>query len=256
VRSTPPRPTGARRCRPQPAVQGREPGAGSALRASAHASTHAPAPRRAGIRNRTCPSRVGGGRPLAGVRGACTRARAGKAVGGGGEDLSVLACVVRAGQGQARELGPGGAAASGGADSRGGRFALALGAGPAATIGRSSRSARRHPRLLPRLCVLFFSFFFSIAFPARQLSACSLRLAAAAIRLRLRLIQYFSLYGLQLQQSKQLQQCRLAANRTRPFPRAGCVRHGRLPGFRCAAATYPLLHHPKRHTEHQIQLLP
>jgi hypothetical protein len=47
------------------------------------------------------------------------------------------------------------------------------------------------------------------------LSACSLRLAAAAIRLRLRLLQYFSLYGLQLQQSKQLQQCRLAANRTR-----------------------------------------
>jgi hypothetical protein len=40
--------------------------------------------------------------------------------------------------------------------------------------------------------------------------------AAAAIRLRLRLLQYFSLYGLQLQQSKQLQQCRLAASRTRP----------------------------------------
>jgi hypothetical protein len=50
---------------------------------------------------------------------------------------------------------------------------------------------------------------------ARQ-TACSLRLAAAAIRLRLRLLQYFSLYGLQLQQSKQLQQCRLAACRTRP----------------------------------------
>jgi hypothetical protein len=49
-------------------------------------------------------------------------------------------------------------------------------------------------------------------------SACSLRLAAAAIRLRLRLLQYFSLYGLQLQQSKQLQQCRLAACRTRPMP--------------------------------------
>jgi hypothetical protein len=48
-------------------------------------------------------------------------------------------------------------------------------------------------------------------------SACSLRLAAAAIRLRLRLLQYFSLYGLQLQQSKQLQQCRLAASRTRPM---------------------------------------
>jgi hypothetical protein len=48
-------------------------------------------------------------------------------------------------------------------------------------------------------------------------SACSLRLAAAAIRLRLRLLQYFSLYGLQLQQSKQLQQCRLAASRTRPL---------------------------------------
>jgi hypothetical protein len=44
---------------------------------------------------------------------------------------------------------------------------------------------------------------------------CSLRLAAAAIRLRLRLLQYFSLYGLQLQQSKQLQQCRLVASRTR-----------------------------------------
>jgi hypothetical protein len=40
--------------------------------------------------------------------------------------------------------------------------------------------------------------------------------AAAAIRLRLRLLQYFSLYGLQLQQSKQLQQCRLVASRTRP----------------------------------------
>jgi hypothetical protein len=49
------------------------------------------------------------------------------------------------------------------------------------------------------------------------LSACSLRLAAAAIRLRLRLLQYFSLYGLQLQQSKQLQQCRLVASRTRPI---------------------------------------
>jgi hypothetical protein len=48
-------------------------------------------------------------------------------------------------------------------------------------------------------------------------SACSLRLAAAAIRLRLRLLQYFSLYGLQLQQSKQLQQCRLVASRTRPL---------------------------------------
>jgi hypothetical protein len=49
-------------------------------------------------------------------------------------------------------------------------------------------------------------------------TACSLRLAAAAIRLRLRLrlLQYFSLYGLQLQQSKQLQQCRLVASRTRP----------------------------------------
>src|SRR5688572_1514417 len=46
--------------------------------------------------------------------------------------------------------------------------------------------------------------------------ACSLRLAAAAIRLRLRLLQYFSLYGLRLQQSKQLQQCRLVASRTRP----------------------------------------
>jgi hypothetical protein len=55
-------------------------------------------------------------------------------------------------------------------------------------------------------------------------SACSLRLAAAAIRLRLRLLQYFSLYGLQLQQSKQLQQCRLAASRTRPFFRR--VRYG------------------------------
>jgi hypothetical protein len=52
---------------------------------------------------------------------------------------------------------------------------------------------------------------------AYKLSACSLRLAAAAIRLRLRLLQYFSLYGLQLQQSKQLQQCRLAASRTRPM---------------------------------------
>jgi hypothetical protein len=50
-----------------------------------------------------------------------------------------------------------------------------------------------------------------------RLSACSLRLAAAAIRLRLRLLQYFSLYGLQLQQSKQLQQCRLVASRTRPM---------------------------------------
>jgi hypothetical protein len=49
----------------------------------------------------------------------------------------------------------------------------------------------------------------------RLLSACSLRLAAAAIRLRL--LQYFSLYGLQLQQSKQLQQCRLVASRTRPI---------------------------------------
>jgi hypothetical protein len=49
------------------------------------------------------------------------------------------------------------------------------------------------------------------------LLACSLRLAAAAIRLRLRLLQYFSIYGLQLQQSKQLQQCRLAASRTRPY---------------------------------------
>jgi hypothetical protein len=48
-------------------------------------------------------------------------------------------------------------------------------------------------------------------------SACSLRLAAAAIRLRLRLLQYFSLYGLQLQQSKQLKQCRLVASRTRPL---------------------------------------
>jgi hypothetical protein len=47
-------------------------------------------------------------------------------------------------------------------------------------------------------------------------AACSLRLAAATIRLRLRLLQYFSLYGLQLQQSKQLQQCRLVASRTRP----------------------------------------
>ena len=51
---------------------------------------------------------------------------------------------------------------------------------------------------------------------ARKGSACSLRLAAAAIRLRLRLLQYFSLYGLQLQQSKQLQQCRLVASRTCP----------------------------------------
>jgi|UniRef100_A0A804P4L6 hypothetical protein len=51
---------------------------------------------------------------------------------------------------------------------------------------------------------------------SRRRTACSLRLAAAAIRLRLRLLQYFSLYGLQLQQSKQLQQCRLAASRTRP----------------------------------------
>jgi hypothetical protein len=49
-----------------------------------------------------------------------------------------------------------------------------------------------------------------------KVTACSLRLAAAAIRLRLRLLQYFSLYGLQLQQSKQLQQCRLVASRTRP----------------------------------------
>jgi hypothetical protein len=49
--------------------------------------------------------------------------------------------------------------------------------------------------------------------------ACSLRLAAAAIRLRLRLLQYFSLCGLQLQQFKQLQQCRLAACRTRPYKR-------------------------------------
>jgi hypothetical protein len=48
-----------------------------------------------------------------------------------------------------------------------------------------------------------------------DLSSCSLRLAAAAIRLRL--LQYFSLYGLQLQQSKQLQQCRLVASRTRPI---------------------------------------
>jgi hypothetical protein len=40
--------------------------------------------------------------------------------------------------------------------------------------------------------------------------------AAAAIRLRQRLLQYLSLYGLQLQQSKQLQQCRLVASRTRP----------------------------------------
>jgi hypothetical protein len=46
-------------------------------------------------------------------------------------------------------------------------------------------------------------------------TVCSLRLAAAAIRLWLRLLQYFSLYGLQLQQSKQLQQCRLVASRTR-----------------------------------------
>jgi hypothetical protein len=38
----------------------------------------------------------------------------------------------------------------------------------------------------------------------RRRRSCSLRLAAAAIRLRLRLLQYFSLYGLQLQQSKQL----------------------------------------------------
>jgi hypothetical protein len=52
----------------------------------------------------------------------------------------------------------------------------------------------------------------------KKLAACSLRLAAAAIRLRLRLLQYFSLYGLQLQQSKQLQQCRLVASRTRPWP--------------------------------------
>jgi hypothetical protein len=52
-------------------------------------------------------------------------------------------------------------------------------------------------------------------------SACSLRLAAAAIRLRLRLLQYFSLYGLQLQQSKQLQQCRLVASRTRPVTFTG-----------------------------------
>jgi hypothetical protein len=48
------------------------------------------------------------------------------------------------------------------------------------------------------------------------LRPCSLRLVAAAIRLRLQLLQYFSLYGLQLQQSKQLQQCRLVASRTRP----------------------------------------
>jgi hypothetical protein len=50
----------------------------------------------------------------------------------------------------------------------------------------------------------------------RRRRSCSLRLAAAAIRLRLRLLQYFSLYGLQLQQSKQLQQCQLVASRTRP----------------------------------------
>jgi hypothetical protein len=56
-----------------------------------------------------------------------------------------------------------------------------------------------------------------------KVSPCSLRLAAAAIRLRLRLLQYFSLYGLQLQQSKQLQQCRLAASRTRPCPFCGCL---------------------------------
>jgi hypothetical protein len=58
--------------------------------------------------------------------------------------------------------------------------------------------------------------------------AFSLRLAAAAIRLRLRLLQYFSLYGLQLQQSKQLQQCRLVASRTRPITlRTVVVRTGK-----------------------------
>ena len=61
-----------------------------------------------------------------------------------------------------------------------------------------------------------YSIRFKIVF-VLALAACSLRLAAAAIRLRLRLLQYFSLYGLQLQQSKQLQQCRLVASRTRPI---------------------------------------
>jgi hypothetical protein len=65
-------------------------------------------------------------------------------------------------------------------------------------------------------------------------SACSLRLAAAAIRLRLRLLQYFSLYGLQLQQSKQLQQCRLVASRTRPvFP---ALKHLTLRHYRISLA--------------------
>jgi hypothetical protein len=65
--------------------------------------------------------------------------------------------------------------------------------------------------------------FNSDAIAYRGYPACSLRLAAAAIRLRLQLLQYFSLYGLQLQQSKQLQQCRLVASRTRPSLPYICV---------------------------------
>jgi hypothetical protein len=74
--------------------------------------------------------------------------------------------------------------------------------------------------LATRFVVLYYSKQGGLLV-ALQLSACSLRLAAAAIRLRLRLLQYFSLYGLQLQQSKQLQQCRLVASRTRPILSTG-----------------------------------
>jgi hypothetical protein len=75
------------------------------------------------------------------------------------------------------------------------------------------------------------------------LAACSLRLAAATIRLRLRLLQYFSLYGLQLQQSKQLQQCRLAASRTRPLYEyiRRLVKEFKVVGFGFVQSVVPVL---------------
>jgi hypothetical protein len=51
--------------------------------------------------------------------------------------------------------------------------------------------------------------------PTRARALLARLVRCGLFRLRLRLLQYFSLYGLQLQQSKQLQQCRLVASRTR-----------------------------------------
>jgi hypothetical protein len=92
----------------------------------------------------------------------------------------------------------------------------------ARSSGQSVHMTPRHATVVRRTIRI------GIVGRVNQSTACSLRLAAAAIRLRLRLLQYFSLYGLQLQQSKQLQQCRLVASRTRPKLVVPDQRPGRL----------------------------